>query len=96
MTFLELKTLEQLQCQPFNNMDIPRYIPVKGTKLVRDTTTGAILNTDVNEYNDYKIKKKIRDQENLEKLRMNNRVEKLENDISEIKQLLLTMINQEK
>ena len=77
-------------------MDIQRYIPVKGTKLVLDTTTGAIINTDVNEYNDYKIKKKIRDQENLEKLRMNNRVEKLENDISEIKQLLLTMINQEK
>lgn len=73
-------------------MDMPKYVPVKGTKLVRDTTTGAILNTDINEYNEYKLKKKIRDQENLEKIKLNNRVEKLESDISEIKNLLLELI----
>lgn len=74
-------------------MDLPRYIPVKGTKLVRDTTTGAILNTDINEYNDYKMKKTLRDQEKIEKEKMNNRVSKIETDISEIKQLLLSLLN---
>lgn len=73
-------------------MDTPRYIPVKGTKLVRDMTTGAILNTDINEYNEYKLKKKIRDQETIEKNKLYNRVDKIESDISEIKQLLLTML----
>jgi wobble nucleotide-excising tRNase len=73
-------------------MDTPKYIPVKGTKLVRDTTTGAILNTDINEYNEYKLKKKIRDQEIIEKNKLYNRVDKIENDISEIKELLITML----
>lgn len=70
----------------------PRYIPVKGTKLVRDMTTGAILNTDINEYNEYKLKKKNRDQETIEKNKLYNRVDKIENDISEIKELLMTML----
>lgn len=70
----------------------PRYIPVKGTKLVRDMITGAILNTDTNEYNEYKLKKKIRDQETIEKNKLYNRVDKIENDISEIKELLMTML----
>ncbi len=73
-------------------MNTPRYIPVKGTKLVRDTTTGAILNTDINEYNDYKLKKKIRDQEAIEKSKLYNRVDKIENDISEIKELLMNIL----
>jgi len=74
-------------------MDLPKYIPVKGTKLVRDTTTGAILNTDINEYNDYKMKKALRDQEKMEKEKINNRINKIETDISEIKQLLLSLLN---
>jgi hypothetical protein len=68
--------------------DMPRFVPVKGTKFVRDMENGAILNTDINELNSYKLKKQIRDKELKEKEEMKQKIQSLENNISEIKNML--------
>jgi hypothetical protein len=71
--------------------DLPRFIPVEGTKYVRDTENGAILNTDINELNAYKIKKQIRDREMKEKEETKRRIDSLESNIQEIKNILIEM-----
>ena len=64
--------------------------------LVRDMTSGAIINTDTSEYQNYLIKrtafKKMKEQlyENSEE------IAEIKNDISEIKQLLISLINKDK
>jgi wobble nucleotide-excising tRNase len=73
--------------------DKPRYIPVKGTKFVRDTMSGALLNTDIDELNGYKIRKKLRQKENEEKNNMKKKIDNLESDISDIKSMLLQLID---
>lgn len=71
----------------------PRFIPVQGTKFVRDTVSGAILNTDIDELNNYKIKKKMKEQDKKEKEAMKKKIDNLESDISDIKHMLLQLIN---
>jgi hypothetical protein len=68
--------------------DLPRFVPVKGTKFVRDMENGAILNTDINELNSYKFKKQIRDNELKEKEEMRQKIQTLENNIEDIKNML--------
>jgi hypothetical protein len=74
-------------------MNIPKYIPVEGTKYVRDTSSGAILNTDKREYDDYKIKKQLNDKEKREKEEVKNRMNRIEKDMQEIKEILLKLSN---
>jgi hypothetical protein len=50
---------------------------------------GAIINTDLNALNAYKKRKQIAEEQN-------NRMTKLENDMSDIKNLLLQLVNKEK
>ncbi len=52
---------------------------------VRDQTSGALLNTDRKALEDYKAK-----------LNIGTRVQNLEDDISDIKNMLLTLINKDK
>ena len=60
-------------------------IPVEGnSNLSRDPKTGAIVNTDRSEYEKYVAQRKIKQ---LDKERLN----KLESEISEIKQLLVKL-----
>jgi phosphoribosylcarboxyaminoimidazole (NCAIR) mutase len=73
--------------------NMPRYIPVKGTKYVKDTHTGALLNTDISEVQNYKLRKQIREKENEEKRAMKDKIENLENDISDIKDMLIQLLN---
>lgn len=62
-------------------------IPVEGHKnLFRDEKSGAIVNCDTQEYNQY-VKMKS------EKKKQKDEIEKIKNDISEIKILLKEMIN---
>lgn len=75
------------------NSDKPRFVPVKGTKFVRDTVSGAILNTDLDELNNFKIRKKIKNQESKEKQIMKNKIDNLESDISDIKSMLLQLLD---
>jgi hypothetical protein len=50
---------------------------------------GAIVNTDINALNAYKMRKKIAEEQS-------NRMTKLENDVNDIKNLLLQLVNKEK
>lgn len=62
-------------------------IPVEGTKnLYRDEISGAIVNCDTIAYNQYI---KMREEKRLQK----NEIEKIKDDIDEIKSLLKELIN---
>jgi len=62
-------------------------IPIEGHKnLYRDENTGAILNADNIEYNNYiKLKQ--------EKLKQKNEIDSLKKELSEIKSLLKELLN---
>ncbi len=62
-------------------------IPVKGHKgLFRDEESGAIINTDVSEYNNYMVMKNKKQSEKDE-------LDKIKSDIQEIKNLLKELVN---
>lgn len=67
----------------------PLFIPMKdGKNLLRDMASKAILNTDTDKINDYKLKTKL-----IQKAKQDTeRINKLEQDVSEIKTLLLNLI----
>jgi hypothetical protein len=65
------------------------YAKVKDhNHLVRDINSKAVLNTDKAGLNDYLIKREIAKKQQVEKLESQQRLEKLEQDMSEIKALL--------
>ena len=62
-------------------------IPVKGHKgLFRDEESGAIINTDVSEYNNYMVMKNKKQSEKDE-------LDRIKSDIQEIKNLLKQLVN---
>tara|TARA_Y100001970_G_scaffold291645_1_gene429595 strand:+ start:9824 stop:10021 length:198 start_codon:yes stop_codon:yes gene_type:complete len=62
-------------------------IPVKGHKgLFRDEESGAIINTNVSEYNNYMVMKNKKQSEKDE-------LDKIKSDIQEIKNLLKELVN---
>ena len=70
-----------------------KYLKVEGHDgLVRDLSTGAVLNINKVEIERAKElkKQKLLEKENQQSI--NNRIESLESDVSEIKSLLLTLI----
>lgn len=77
-------------------MSYPKYIPIEGTKFVRDMTTGAVINTDISEYQNYKIQKQLKQKEEMEKTELKNKVETMELDLREIKELLYSLLKREK
>jgi hypothetical protein len=60
--------------------------------LVRDVTNRALLNTDVEGLNNYKTQRLLAKKRLQEQEEMKNKVEKLEQDISEIKNLLQQLV----
>jgi hypothetical protein len=65
------------------------YAKVKDhNHLVRDINSKAVLNTDKAGLNDYLMKREIAKKQQVEKLESQQRLEKLEQDMSEIKALL--------
>jgi hypothetical protein len=58
------------------------------SNLVRDTNSGAILNTDVEAYNDF-MKKKKQEKDQIE---MSSKISKLENDILDIKNMIASLV----
>jgi len=64
-----------------------KYIKIENEQdLVKDSDTGAILNTNLDSLSAYKAKRK-KDAE------MQNRVNKMENDIGDIKSMLKELLN---
>jgi hypothetical protein len=61
--------------------------------LIRDIKTNAIINTNMNEYENYKTLKKIKEQEKQRIECLENDVSEMKNDLSEIKNLLRALAN---
>lgn len=67
-----------------------RYFKVEGHSfLVRDSQTNAIVNRDKRGYDSYKNLRKAKGREK-------ERLDRLENDVNEIKDLLIRLINKDK
>lgn len=71
--------------------NLPKYVAIVGTKYVRDTTTGAILNTDKLEHNNYIAQREIKLNEQIEKEQIKTKIDRLEMDIQEIKNMLIEL-----
>ena len=56
--------------------------------LVRDTESRALLNTNVEEFEAYYVERDLKIKELQEKQKLENKVNKLEEDMSEIKDML--------
>ena len=59
---------------------------------VKDTSSGAILNTDVEGLESYKKMRDLKNRQRNKLEELNNEVNSLKSDINEIKGLLLTMV----
>ena len=72
-----------------------RYSKVEGhSNLIRDGATKAILNTNMNEYKNYMTTKKLKDSEIERVKKLENDVNEIKGDLSEIKNLLKGIIGQ--
>jgi hypothetical protein len=72
-------------------------VKVEDTPFVRDIHSKAILNTDRNGLNDYYMKRELAKRQAIEKQQDKTRLDKLEQDMQDIKQLLLQIAaNQDK
>ena len=73
------------------------YVQIESHKhLYRDLGSGAILNTDIEELKAYYAQVEIKNKEMEEKLKLENKVNKLEDDIGEIKMLLRNLLEMRK
>jgi hypothetical protein len=70
------------------------YVPIKDNRnLLRDTSNMAILNTDVEELKSYYAQRDQKIQELEEKYMMEQKVNKLEQDITDIKDMLRQLVD---
>ena len=73
-----------------------RYVNVEGhTSLVRDTETGAIVNTNRTEYERYVKQKRLFQERNSQIEQINkhtNEINSIKDDLQEIKSMLLQMV----
>jgi hypothetical protein len=71
-----------------------KFFKVEGySNLVRDESTNAIINTNMNEYENYKSLQQIKEQEKQKMETLENDVNKMKDDLSEIKNLLRSLTN---
>lgn len=64
-------------------------VQIKNSNYVRDVQSKAILNTDKNGLNEYYMKRNLAKKEAIEKSETKERLAKLENDMQDIKSLLM-------
>ena len=70
-----------------------KYVPVKGySGLVRDTETNALINTSVSEIEQARERKKLKQQKRQQENALSLKVEQIENDVCEIKNMLKTLL----
>ena len=70
-----------------------QHVRIEDTALIRDIHSKAILNTDKAGLNDYLMKREIAKKQQAEQLQNKDRLNKIENDMSEIKNLLVQLVN---
>lgn len=68
-----------------------KQVKIPDTSFVRDIHSKAILNTDRKGLNEYLMKRDIAKKQQSEKIETKERLNKLEQDIQEIKELLLKL-----
>ena len=72
-----------------------KYSKVSGhSNLVRDEETKAIINTNMTDYNNYIMQKRIKEKESQKIQSIENEVANIKEDLTEIKYLLRRMINE--
>lgn len=72
-----------------------QYIKVKGyDNFVRDPKTNSIINTNMNEYNEYVTRKKTKIEENQKIHDLESDVANIMSDLNEIKTLLRRLMNE--
>jgi len=64
------------------------HVRIEDTSLIRDIHSKAILNTDRAGLDEYLMKREIAKKQQAEQVANKDRLDKLENDMSEIKSLL--------
>ena len=69
------------------------HVRIDDTALIRDIHSKAILNTDKAGLNDYLMKREIAKKQQAEQSQTKDRLTKLEEDMSEIKNLLVQLVN---
>ncbi len=71
-----------------------RYVPVKGhSGLVRDMKTNALINTNAEEIEQARERKRLRQLEKAQKQSLEQKVETIEKDLDEIKSMLKDLIH---
>jgi hypothetical protein len=70
-----------------------QHVRIGDTALIRDIHSKAILNTDKSGLNDYLMKREIAKKQQTEQVQNKDRLTKLEEDMSEIKNLLVQLVN---
>ena len=69
------------------------YSVVEGyTNLIRDDKTNAILNTNMNDYENYMYLKSIKESENCRIVDIENDLSGLKNDLDEIKSMIRSLL----
>lgn len=73
------------------------YIKVEGhSNLKRDPQTNAIINDNMKDYNEYKKRKQIKSKEINKIQNMEDDLDRIKDDINDIKSLLKELINESK
>jgi hypothetical protein len=63
--------------------------------LIRDLSSGAVINTNTTDYQNY-LARKNSSKDMKQQIKQNSdKIKQIESDVSEIKQLLITLINKE-
>ena len=79
------------------NDDLPELIPVEGKEgFYRDPSSTAIVKDNPDEYDKYMASYNKRQKEAAEKRALQNEVSELKSEMSEIKTLLLTLVQDKK
>jgi len=68
-------------------------VRVTGTNLVRDTRSMALMNTDINEKNEYYSKIRMMKTQKEEINKINSEINSLKDDLGEIKQMMKQLLD---
>ena len=68
-------------------------LKVQGTHMIRDTTSGALINRDINGLEEYNRKRQMLSNQKEEINKVKSEIDSIKDDVSEIKELLLQLLN---
>jgi len=71
---------------------IVTYLKVEGTKLVRDTRSGAIINQDKNGLETYLNRRRVMESQKEEINNVKSEIKELKEDLTEIKSLIIKLL----